>query len=163
MELTATPANNPKKPAQNSNVLYKVSVSELKAEEMIKLPITLVEHQTWEDAAESAVQQRNRLEKLAAGEPDYIRPIALFQAENKDKDVTAETVREYLVNEAHIPEEQIAVATGEKHELRRKSFGAGLSDSLCHYGAGTQRGLGLSLCLCVLLAGAAHAANGFNL
>ncbi|MBQ8699115.1 MAG: DEAD/DEAH box helicase family protein [Schwartzia sp.] len=117
VELTATPANNPKKPAQNSNVLYKVSVSELKAEEMIKLPITLVEHQTWEDAAESAVQQRNRLEKLAAGEPDYIRPIALFQAENKDKDVTAETVREYLVNEAHIPEEQIAVATGEKHEL----------------------------------------------
>ncbi|MBR1553206.1 MAG: DEAD/DEAH box helicase family protein, partial [Schwartzia sp.] len=117
VELTATPANNPKKPANNSNVLYKVSASELKAEEMIKLPITLVEHQTWEDAAESAVQQRNRLEKLAAGEPDYIRPIALFQAENKDKDVTAETVREYLVNEAHIPEEQIAVATGEKHEL----------------------------------------------
>ncbi|MBR1885576.1 MAG: hypothetical protein IJ812_04120, partial [Schwartzia sp.] len=75
------------------------------------------EHQTWEDAAESAVQQRNRLEKLAAGEPDYIRPIALFQAENKDKDVTAEKVREYLINEAHIPEEQIAIATGEKHEL----------------------------------------------
>ena len=110
VELTATPA-------KNSNVLYKVSASELKAEEMIKLPITLTEHQTWEDAAESAVQQRNRLEKLAAGEPDYVRPIALFQAENKDKDVTAEKVREYLVNEAHIPEAQIAVATGEKHEL----------------------------------------------
>lgn len=110
VELTATPADN-------SNVLYKVSASELKAEEMIKLPITLTEHQTWEDAAESAVQQRNRLEKLAAGEPDYIRPIALFQAENKDKDVTVEKVREYLVNEAHIPEEQVAVATGEKHEL----------------------------------------------
>lgn len=110
IELTATPANN-------SNVLYKVSASELKAEEMIKLPITLTEHQTWEDAAESAVQQRNHLEKLAAGESDYIRPIALFQAENKDKDVTAEKVREYLVNEAHISEEQIATATGEKHEL----------------------------------------------
>lgn len=117
VELTATPANNPKKPAQNSNVLYTVSASELKAEEMIKLPITLTEHETWEDAAESAVQQRNRLETLAVGEPDYIRPIALFQAESKDKDVTAETVRAYLVNEAHIPEEQIAVATGEKHEL----------------------------------------------
>ncbi|MBP5199516.1 MAG: DEAD/DEAH box helicase family protein [Schwartzia sp.] len=110
VELTATPA-------KNSNVLYTVSASELKAEEMIKLPITLTEHQTWEDAAESAVQQRNRLEKLAAGEPDYVRPIALFQAENKDKDVTAEKVREYLINEAHIPEEQVAVATGEKHEL----------------------------------------------
>ena len=110
VELTATPANN-------SNVLYKVSASELKAEEMIKLPITLTEHQTWEDAAESAVQQRNRLEKLAAGEADYVRPIALFQAENKDKDVTAEKVREYLINEAHIPDEQIATATGEKHEL----------------------------------------------
>ena len=110
VELTVTPANN-------SNVLYKVSASELKAEEMIKLPITLTEHQTWEDAAESAVQQRNRLEKLAAGEADYVRPIALFQAENKDKDVTAEKVREYLINEAHIPDEQIATATGEKHEL----------------------------------------------
>ena len=110
IELTATPA-------KNSNVLFKVSASELKAEEMIKLPIELTEHRTWENAAEEAVQQRNALEKEAKKEAEYIRPIAFFQAENKDKEVTAEKVRQYLAEEIHIPIEQIAIATGEKREL----------------------------------------------
>ena len=110
VELTATPA-------ANSNVLFKVSASELKAEDMIKLPIELTEHKTWENAADEAVQQRIALESEAAKEKDYVRPIAFFQAENKDKEVTADKVRQYLIEEAHIPENQIAVATGEKREL----------------------------------------------
>jgi len=110
IELTATPA-------ANSNVLFKVSASELKAEDMIKLPIVLTEHQTWEHAADNAVQQRIALEKEAAKEPDYVRPIAFFQAENKDREVTAEKVRRYLIEEAHVPEDQIAIATGDKREL----------------------------------------------
>lgn len=42
VEFTATPASD-------SNVLHNVSATELKAEEMIKLPIRLTEHKSWED------------------------------------------------------------------------------------------------------------------
>ena len=110
IELTATPATN-------SNVLYQVSASELKAEEMIKLPIELTENQSWEMTIDSAVQKRTALENLAAREADYIRPIVLFQAENKNLEVTVDVVRKYLIEGAKIPENQIAVATGERHEL----------------------------------------------
>lgn len=110
IELTATPA-------QKSNVLFQVSASELKAEEMIKLPIELTENLSWEMTIDSAVQRRAALEKLAAREAEYIRPIALFQAENKDKEVTVDVVKKYLIEGAKVPEEQIAVATGERREL----------------------------------------------
>ena len=110
IELTATPA-------QNSNVLYQVSASELKAEEMIKLPVVLTENQSWEMTIDSAVQRRTALEKLAAREADYIRPIALFQAENKNREITVEVVKKYLIEGAKVPAEEIAIATGERHEL----------------------------------------------
>lgn len=110
IELTATPANQ-------SNVLYQVSASQLKAEEMIKLPIELTENLSWEMTIDSAVQRRTALEKLAAREAEYIRPIALFQAENKDKEVTVDVVKKYLIDGAKVPEEQIAIATGERREL----------------------------------------------
>ncbi|MBQ7454484.1 MAG: DEAD/DEAH box helicase family protein [Selenomonadaceae bacterium] len=110
IELTATPA-------QKSNVLYQVSASELKAEEMIKLPIELTENQSWEMTIDSAVQKRTALEKISAREGDYLRPIALFQAENKDREVTVDVVKKYLIDGAKIPEEEIAVATGERREL----------------------------------------------
>lgn len=112
IELTATPADN-------SNVLYKVSASELKAEDMIKLPIHMEEHKSWEDAVTTAVQQQHHLEELAGygSEPEYIRPIVLFQAENKNRDVTVSVIRDYLVNELQIPENQVAIATGGQREL----------------------------------------------
>ncbi len=46
-----------------------------------------------------------------------MRPIAFFQAENKDREVTAEKVRQYLIEEIHVPENQVVVATGDKREL----------------------------------------------
>ena len=112
IELTATPADN-------SNVLYKVSASELKAEDMIKLPIHMEEHTSWEDAVTTAVQQQHHLEELASdgSEPEYIRPIVLFQAEDKNRDVTVSVIRDYLVNELQIPENQVAIATGVQREL----------------------------------------------
>ena len=110
IELTATPA-------QKSNVLFQVSASELKAEEMIKLPIELTESQSWEVAIESAVQRRTALEKSAAREAEYIRPIALFQAENRNQELTVNVVKNYLIEGARVPENQIAIATGERHEL----------------------------------------------
>lgn len=110
IELTATPATN-------SNVLYQVSASELKAEEMIKLPIELAENHSWEMTIDSAVQKRTALEKLTLREAEYIRPIALFQAENKDREVTVDVVKKYLIDGAKVPENQIAVQTGERREL----------------------------------------------
>ena len=110
IELTATPA-------QDSNVLFQVSASELKAEEMIKLPIELTENLSWEMTIDSAIQKRTALEKLASREKEYLRPIALFQAENRDREVTVEVVKKYLIENAKVPENQIAIATGERHEL----------------------------------------------
>ena len=110
VELTATPA-------QNSNVLVAVTAQELKDEEMIKLPIELVECMSWETAIDSAVQRRTALEKLSAREAEYLRPITLFQAESKDKEVTVDAVKKYLIDGAKVPENQIAIATGERREL----------------------------------------------
>lgn len=111
IELTATPD------AGKSNVLYQVSATELKAEAMIKLPIRLKESQSWEAAIDEAVQQRAALERLAAREAEYVRPIALFQAENRNGEANVDVVKDYLINGAKVPENQIAIATGERREL----------------------------------------------
>ncbi|MBI3917530.1 MAG: DEAD/DEAH box helicase family protein [Betaproteobacteria bacterium] len=112
LELTATPI--PKK----TNVLYHVSAQELQAEDMVKLPIALMEHpQGWDAAVFDAVQTQRRLEAVAQKEGDYIRPIVLFQAQNAAQLVNVQALRKHLIEELHIPEAQIAVATGETREL----------------------------------------------
>lgn len=114
IELTATPNTSA---TNGSNVLFHVSAAELKAEEMIKLPIVLTEHQNWQDAIQDAVITRNKLEIDAQKDEQYIRPIALFQAENKDKEVTVEVLKAHLINELKIDENKIAIATGNQREL----------------------------------------------
>ena len=53
IELTATPDTDPR---TGSNILHRVSASELKAEALIKLPIVLIEHPTgWQDAVRDAL------------------------------------------------------------------------------------------------------------
>lgn len=112
LELTATPI--PKK----TNVLYHVSAQELQAENMVKLPISLMEHpQGWDTAVFDAVQTQRKLEAEAQKESDYIRPIVLFQAQNATQLVNVEALRKHLIEELHIPEAQIAVAIGETREL----------------------------------------------
>src|SRR6266581_2995471 len=112
LELTATPI--PKR----TNILYHVSAQELQAEDMIKLPIVLMEHpQGWDAAVYDAVQTQRKLEAEAQKEDKYIRPIVLFQAQNATERVNVQALRKYLIEELHIPEAQIAVATGEKREL----------------------------------------------
>jgi type III restriction enzyme len=110
VEYTATPA-------PNSNVVYSVSASELKAEEMIKLPIILSQHDSWEQAITNSIQTRQKLEEIAVTDKDYIRPIILFQAENQDKTVTVEVIKTYLMENEGIPESHIKIATGEQKEL----------------------------------------------
>ena len=110
VEFTATPATN-------SNILHSVSASELKAEDMIKLPVVLTEHQTWQEAITAAVQTREKLQKLVPNERDYIRPIVLFQAEDKGHEITYEVVLNYLMESEKIDRERIAIATGDQREL----------------------------------------------
>lgn len=110
IEFTATPA-------VNSNILHSVSASELKAADMIKLPVVLSQYQTWNEAITAAVQTREKLQKLTVNERDYIRPIVLFQAEDKGREITYEVVLNYLLQQEHISRERIAIATGNQREL----------------------------------------------
>lgn len=110
IEFTATPR-------ANSNILYSVSAQELKDEEMIKLPVMLSEHQTWQAAVTGAISKRAELAEDARRERDYIRPIVLFQAQNKDEEVTVAVLRQHLIDVENIDANRIAVATGDQREL----------------------------------------------
>ncbi len=110
IEFTATPS-------KESNVLHRVSAMELKAEEMIKLPIVLTEYPSWQESIEAAIIKRKGLEDVAKSDKDYIRPIVLIQAENKDKEVTVEVIKNYLIENGKVEPEKIAIATGEQREL----------------------------------------------
>ena len=110
VEFTATPR-------PNSNILHSVTAQELKREEMIKLPIVLAEHESWQNAVSKAVNSRARLARTAADDRDYLRPIVLFQAQKKNEEVTVTALRNYLIDIERIPEDRIAVATGHQREL----------------------------------------------
>jgi len=110
IEFTATP-----KPM--SNILFSVSASALKAEEMIKLPIVLTAHTSWQAAVSGALAERARLAEKAKNESHYIRPIILFQAQNRDQEVTADVLKQHLIENEHCLPERIAVVTGEQREL----------------------------------------------
>lgn len=111
IELTATPV-------PGNNVLYHVGAAELKAEQMIKLPVVLAEHPDgWQSCLRDALLTRERLEIAAQKESDYLRPIVLIQAQPKGGEATVDVVRAHLIEELHIPENRIAVATGAQKEL----------------------------------------------
>lgn len=121
VELTATPV-------PGNNVLYHVTAAELKAEQMIKLPIVLAEHPDgWQACLRDALLTRTRLDTVAQKETDYVRPIVLIQAEPKGGDATVEVVRKHLLEELNIPETEIKVATGAQKELD----GVDLLDRAC--------------------------------
>lgn len=110
LEFTATPATN-------SNIIHTISAVELKQEEMIKLPIILTEHPTWQEAIHHSILTRNRLQMAAEKEADFIHPIVLIQAENKGREATVDLIKRYLIEEERLRPEQIAIATGEQREL----------------------------------------------
>jgi type III restriction enzyme len=124
VEFTATPDRDAR---TGSNILFRVSAAELKAEEMIKLPIMLVEHRDWQAAVTAALATRKALAAAAVGESRLVRPIALFQAESKDKPVTVEVLREHLVANEKVSPDAIAVATGDQRDLD----GVNLFDPKC--------------------------------
>ncbi len=123
LELTATPEldRNPEKDIYPSNILFHVSAAELKAEEMIKLPIHLQTDTDWKKVIGQALDCQQALENAAQAERsdtgEYIRPIVLFQAQSKSRTdpdrITPEVVAQFLTDDKRIPRNQIAIhATG---------------------------------------------------
>lgn len=120
VEFTATPKGR-------SNILFNATAAELKAEQMIKLPIVLQEHASWQGAVVGAVEKRAALAKLAEADRDYIRPVTLYQAEPKDREVTVEVLKRHLIEDCNVPEDRIVVATGDQRGLD----GIDLRDPAC--------------------------------
>lgn len=119
VEFTATPTMG--------NVLYRVSPSELKAEEMVKLPFMLTEHSNWRNAVNRGVTERRSLEKTAKSDIDYIRPIALIQAEPQGREATVDVIKQHLIENENVAKASIAIATGTQRELD----GINLFDKRC--------------------------------
>jgi type III restriction enzyme len=136
LELTATPDVE----RTPSNVLHSVSAAELKAEEMIKLPIVLETEPNWQQCLADAIGRREALHKLAEDEQRagaaYLRPLVLIQAEPRRAGAVThdvEAVREELIRNHNIPEGDIVVATGETKGLEDidAQFKRGIADPAC--------------------------------
>jgi len=114
IEYTATPR-------PESNILVEIHSSELKEEQMVKLPIVLESTAQWQNSILRGVLQREELEKQTKkNKSEYIRPIALLQAEQEkesDKKVTVQQIKDFLIKERKIPEEEIAIKTSSTNEL----------------------------------------------
>ena len=115
-DLTATPR-------ENSNIISFVDAAQLKAENMVKLPVIVYNRPSREDLIADAVDLRNTLDEQARDEEYYIRPIVLFQAQPKhaENNETFEKLKELLV-ESGIPEEEIAIKTANINELKHKDL-----------------------------------------
>lgn len=122
LEFTATPntRHNPGRGDYASNVLHRVSAAELKAADMIKMPIRVATRKASEGAELliEAVALRDDLERIADAEAqetgEYLRPILLIQA---PAIAETEPLRERLVADHNVPREWIAISTGTRDEL----------------------------------------------
>lgn len=136
MELTATPDLD----RTPSNVLHSVSASELKAEEMIKLPVVLETEPNWQQCLADAIGRRDALQKLAQDEQrngaPYLRPLVLIQSEprrDKVETLTYEKVKLELIDNHGILESEIVIATGDENglELIDRTYKFGITDPAC--------------------------------
>lgn len=126
IEFTATPVRDLRTAQGNlaSSVLCHVSASELKAADMVKLPIRLETGGDWKAVVADALRKREELEELAKQEQqatgEYLRPILLLQAQPKSarhETLTVETLEAALQAEFAVPGDWIRVATGERREI----------------------------------------------
>jgi type III restriction enzyme len=136
LELTATPDTK----TTPSNVLHSVSATELKAEDMIKLPIQLETIADWQKCLATAIDRREQLHEAARMEynagASYLRPLVLIQAQPRRTgqdtlDVAA--VKQELMANHNIPEEEIVIATGEERGLEQleKDYDGGILSPKC--------------------------------
>lgn len=116
LDLTATPT-------KESNLISIVDAIHLRQENMVKLPVFVMNRNSQLDVLNNAVQMQSILEAQAMAEYRnggcYIRPIVLFQAQPKGKEdaATFEKIRTILVKNG-IPAEQIAIKTADINELK---------------------------------------------
>ena len=136
LELTATPdmLHTP------SNVLHSVSAAQLKAEQMIKLPVVLETEHNWQQCLSDGLARRNALQKLADDEhrlgAPFLRPLVLIQSEPRRAGLDTldfERVRLELMTNHNIPAEEIVVATSEEKGLEAidAAYPLGISDPRC--------------------------------
>jgi type III restriction enzyme len=117
IEFTATPDRKD----SPSNVLHHVSAAELKAADMIKLPLRVItRHPSQKDQLlAEAISLRSDLEKIAATESqktgEYLRPIMLLQAERVD---ACEPLRDRLTSEFGIVKDEVKISVGSLDELK---------------------------------------------
>ncbi len=117
VEFTATPARE----RTPSNVLHRISAAELKAAEMVKLPLRVItRHPSQRDQLlAEAITLRADLEKLAVAEgqqtSEYLRPILLLQAERVD---ACESLRDRLVREFGLSKDEVKISVGRLDELK---------------------------------------------
>jgi len=117
VEFTATPARR----GTPSNVLHHVSAAELKAAEMVKLPLRVItRHPSQRDQLlAEAVTLRADLERLAAAEGqstgEYLRPILLLQAERVD---ACEALRDKIVSDFGVARDEVKISVGTLDELK---------------------------------------------
>ncbi len=136
VELTATPP-------KGANVLVAVPGTELLRDEMIKLDLHIQNRASanWRDTLLASIEHREKLELIAREHESntnvYIRPICLIQVERTGKGqrdvglIHADDVKEYLVNTRGIPEDQIAIKSSQKDELKEVDEVGGLMSRDC--------------------------------
>jgi len=128
LEFTATPVtpeeHRPEKGIYASNVLHHVSAAELKAVDMIKLPVILRGRSDPKETIIDAIAWLDELASLAGAEQEetgeFTRPVMLIQAEPKSKDrqtLHADEVKKLLLQDFRVPEEHVVIATGETKGL----------------------------------------------
>ena len=136
MELTATPDLE----RTPSNVLHSVSAAELKAEEMIKLPVVLETEPDWQQCLADAIARRNELQQLAAAEEragaPYLRPVVLIQSEPRRAGVETldfERVRAELLANHGVQLDEVVIATGDERGLEQieSDYRLGIADPAC--------------------------------
>ena len=123
IELSATPSIG------KSNLLVDVAGKDLKAEEMIKLPVQVTSYANadWRHTLGQAQAKLEELDKEAVSldhsEGRYIRPIAVVRVERTGDDqripgrVHAEDVREHLTQSLGFPDTAVAVQSSVRREL----------------------------------------------
>jgi len=122
VELSATPP-------KNTNLLVNISGQALNREEMIKLDLNVINKSSpdWKDVMLASKEKRDYLERKAkeyeANTGEHIRPICLVQAERTGKEqrgtkyIHAEDVKEYLIKQCGVSENEIAIKSSEKDDI----------------------------------------------
>ncbi|WP_341910977.1 DEAD/DEAH box helicase family protein [Ferrovibrio terrae] len=125
LELTATPNSNEHK----SNILVDVSGTDLKQENMIKLPINIlnVDGDDWRATVKRSLVLLDKLSLDAESERkntgSYVRPILLVRVEATGRDkkdgkrIHSEDVRDYLQKKLRVSPEKVRVKTADINEL----------------------------------------------